>query len=51
MESTTSIPENKKMMKWSNPFKQLMDNPVILKELRGRMRGRQAFVLLTVYLG
>jgi ABC-type transport system involved in multi-copper enzyme maturation permease subunit len=28
-----------------------MDNPVILKELRGRMRGRQAFVLLTIYLG
>jgi len=26
-------------------------NPVVLKELRGRMRGRQAFVLLTLYLG
>ncbi|HEU0291770.1 MAG TPA: ABC transporter permease subunit [Anaerolineales bacterium] len=51
MESTTSIPENKKMTKWRNPFRPVLDNPVILKELRGRMRGRQAFVLLTVYLG
>lgn len=51
MESTTSIPENKKMTKWRNPFRPMLDNPVILKELRGRMRGRQAFVLLTVYLG
>ena len=48
METTTSIAENKK---WRNPFKQMMDNPVILKELRGRMRGRQSFVLLTIYLG
>ncbi len=39
------------LMSWRNPFKQILDNPVILKELRGRMRGRQAFILLTVYLG
>ncbi len=32
-----------------NPF-QRAGNPVILKELRGRMRGRQAVVLLTGYL-
>ena len=51
MESTTSMPENKKMFNWRNPFKRMLDNPVILKELRGRMRGRQSFVLLTVYLG
>lgn len=51
METTTSIPENRKTMNWKNPFKRMLDNPVILKELRGRMRGRQAFVLLTVYLG
>ena len=52
MDTTTSIPEKPKTtMKWQNPFKRVMDNPVILKELRGRMRGRQAFVLLTVYLG
>src|SRR5688572_28370811 len=48
METTTSIAENEK---WRNPFKQMMDNPVVLKELRGRMRGRQSFVLLTIYLG
>lgn len=51
METTTSIPEKRKMMNWKNPFKRMLDNPVILKELRGRMRGRQAFILLTVYLG
>lgn len=38
-------------MNWRNPFRRIMDNPVILKELRGRMRGRQAFILLTIYLG
>ena len=27
-----------------------MDNPVITKELKGRMRGRQGFTMLTVYL-
>ncbi len=51
MESTTSIPEPKKRLNWRALFKSLMDNPVILKELRGRMRGRQAFILLTIYLG
>jgi ABC-type transport system involved in multi-copper enzyme maturation permease subunit len=29
----------------------LTANPVVLKELRGRMRGRRAFVVLTLYLG
>ncbi len=29
----------------------LTANPVILKELRGRMRGNRGFVVLTVYLG
>lgn len=28
----------------------LLENPVTIKELRGRMRGRRAFVVLTVYL-
>ncbi|MEW6402673.1 MAG: ABC transporter permease subunit [Chloroflexota bacterium] len=32
-------------------IQRVMENPVILKELRGRMRGRQAFILLTFYLG
>lgn len=31
-------------------YKRLGRNPVALKELRGRMRGGRAFVLLTVYL-
>ncbi len=30
--------------------RQLLDNPVVRKELRGRMRGRRAFVVLTVHL-
>src|SRR5512145_2826562 len=28
----------------------LSDNPVALKELRGRMRGARAFIVLTIYL-
>ena len=49
MENTTPIPEKKSMVQ--NLLQRLLDNPVILKELRGRMRGRQAFILLTVYVG
>lgn len=30
--------------------RQIIDNPVVRKELRGRMRGRRAFVVLTIYL-
>ena len=33
-----------------NLFRRLAENPVILKELRGRMRGKRAFLLLTGYL-
>ena len=51
MESTTSIPETTKKTERMGLFKRLIDNPVILKELRGRMRGGQAFTLLTIYLG
>ena len=29
----------------------LMSNPVVLKELRGRMRGNRAYMVLTIYLG
>lgn len=32
------------------PFHNLLRNPVTIKELRSRMRGRRAFVVLTVYL-
>jgi ABC-2 type transport system permease protein len=31
-------------------WRRLLDNPVTVKELRGRMRGRRAFVVLTLYL-
>ncbi|RPI97458.1 MAG: hypothetical protein EHM39_09460 [Chloroflexi bacterium] len=31
-------------------LRRLFDNPVVLKELRGRMRGARAFIVLTVYL-
>jgi len=31
-------------------FKSLRQNPVTMKELRSRMRGRRAFVVLTIYL-
>lgn len=54
MEPAASMAESSgKAPARRNPFRPLrvLDNPVILKELRGRMRGRQAFVLLTVYLG
>ena len=51
LESGASIAQRKKGMDWKTPFKRMLDNPVILKELRGRMRGRQAFILLTLYLG
>ena len=33
-----------------SPLDRLFQNPVILKELRSRMRGRRAFVVLTIYL-
>ncbi len=51
LEPSASIVKEKKMINWRNPFKWMLDNPVILKELRGRMRSRQAFILLTFYLG
>src|SRR5574339_770793 len=35
-----------KMSRWTA----LRENPVTVKELRSRMRGRRAFVVLTVYL-
>jgi ABC-type transport system involved in multi-copper enzyme maturation permease subunit len=31
-------------------FKAILQNPVTMKELRSRMRGRRAFVVLTIYL-
>jgi len=43
-----SPPENN-ITHW-NLFNWWTDNPVIMKELKGRMRGRRAFILLTGYL-
>lgn len=40
----------KKQTRLPNPFKIITENPVILKELRGRMRGKRSFIALTVYL-
>jgi ABC-2 type transport system permease protein len=51
LEPTASSVRTEKSTRWKNPLRRMLDNPVILKELRGRMRGRQAFILLTVYLG
>lgn len=34
----------------NKPFRRLLDNPVVLKELRSRMRGARAFIVLTVYV-
>jgi len=33
------------------PWRAVRSNPVMIKELRGRMRGRRAFVVLTIYAG
>lgn len=41
---SNQTPPRRKRFRW------LRDNPVILKELRGRMRGARAFAVLTVYL-
>lgn len=48
MAETTLPP--KKNQKKLDPRTWLDNNPVILKELRGRMRGGRAFLLLTLYL-
>jgi len=51
LEPAASMASDGKAAARKHPFRRALDNPVILKELRGRMRGRQAFILLTVYLG
>jgi ABC-type transport system involved in multi-copper enzyme maturation permease subunit len=43
-ESRSLIPEPSRLGAW------LRRNPVTLKELRGRMRGARAFIVLTVYI-
>lgn len=46
-ESTAALPSPKR---FRTLRERLLANPVTLKELRGRMRGTRAFVVLTVYL-
>jgi ABC-type transport system involved in multi-copper enzyme maturation permease subunit len=46
-ETTLTPPVSKRKF---DPRAWLASNPVILKELRGRMRGGRAFLLLTLYL-
>jgi ABC-type transport system involved in multi-copper enzyme maturation permease subunit len=41
---------NTKPSALKNIFSRLMDNPIITKELKGRMRGRQGFIIIAVYL-
>jgi ABC-type transport system involved in multi-copper enzyme maturation permease subunit len=36
-------------VRWSF-IHRVMDNPIIAKELKGRMRGRQGFIIMTAYL-
>ena len=42
--AASNIKDRRKLFRW------LTDNPVVLKELRGRMRGARAFVVMAVYL-
>lgn len=51
IEAPVPSTDDRKASPRRNMFQLFLDNPVILKELRGRMRGRQAFALLTTYLG
>jgi ABC-type transport system involved in multi-copper enzyme maturation permease subunit len=51
METTAPVSESQPAAPRRGWFQWFLDNPVILKEFRGRMRGRQAFILLTTYLG
>jgi ABC-type transport system involved in multi-copper enzyme maturation permease subunit len=49
--TTESVPVSRKRF---NPLRSLgawlRGNPVVVKELRGRMRGKRAFITLTIYL-
>ena len=36
--------------RWAAVWQSLTNNPITIKELRSRMRGRRAFVVLTIYL-
>jgi len=49
MESSTVTVQEKSTAR-RNFLSRMMDNPVITKELKGRMRGRQGFVMIGSYL-
>jgi ABC-type transport system involved in multi-copper enzyme maturation permease subunit len=50
MESSASTTAQEKPITRRNFFSRIMDNPVITKELKGRMRSRQGFIILGSYL-
>ena len=49
MESSTPTDQERPIARM-NFFSRMMDNPVITKELKGRMRGRQGFIILGSYI-
>ncbi len=49
MDTPATTPPVSQPKRW-RIFNGLLDNPVIMKELRGRMRDRRTFILLTAYL-
>jgi len=49
MESSAS-PIQAKPIAQRNFFSRIMDNPIIAKELKGRMRGRQGFIIIGSYI-
>jgi ABC-2 type transport system permease protein len=49
MENQPAATPVKSSHRW-DLARRVMENPVIVKELRGRMRGRRAIILLTAYL-
>lgn len=49
-EQAISPPQPNRLRRWLQSLIQHARNPVTVKELRSRMRGRRAFVVLTAYL-
>jgi ABC-2 type transport system permease protein len=47
---TSTTPTQAKLVARKNLFSRIMDNPVITKELKGRMRSRQGFIMLGSYI-
>ncbi|MBN1681901.1 MAG: hypothetical protein JW966_16610 [Anaerolineae bacterium] len=50
MTTATPASPNRNPSHQRRPLRLVLDNPVVLKELRGRMRGARAFIVLTIYL-